>query len=80
MPSTCPVPNFSGSLENFFAIAYDIQAAMSAPEPGWMPITVPSALPLTSGHGYFFSSAHIPLNMLPIFSAAIFGGGAVSTM
>ena len=53
---------------------------MSAPEPGWMPMIVPSALPRISGHGYFFRRPHIPLNTLPIFSAAIFGGGAVSTM
>src|SRR5213076_2223780 len=45
MPSTWPVPNFCGSLENRFDIAYDIQAAMSAPAPGSAPIAVPSALP-----------------------------------
>ena len=38
MPSTWPVPNFSGSFENFLLIAYDIQAAMSAPAPGSAPI------------------------------------------
>ncbi len=45
MPSTWPVPNFSGSFENFLLIAYDIHAAMSAPAPGSAPTSVPSALP-----------------------------------
>src|SRR6478735_7353104 len=44
MPSTWPVPNFSGSLENFLLTAYDIHAAMSAPAPGNAPTSVPSAL------------------------------------
>ena len=38
MPSTWPVPNFSGSFEKRLLIAYDIQAAMSAPAPGSAPI------------------------------------------
>ena len=42
MPSTWPVPNFSGSFENFLLIAYDIHAAMSAPAPGSAPTSVPS--------------------------------------
>ena len=45
IPSTWPVPNFSGSRENFFDIAYDIHAAMSAPAPGSAPIAVPRMLP-----------------------------------
>lgn len=32
-------------LESFLLIAYDIQAAISAPAPGSAPITVPSTLP-----------------------------------
>ena len=65
MPSTWPVPNFSGSLEKLFDIAYDIQAAMSAPAPGSAPTSVPSAEPRNSCSGYFFSSAHMPANTLP---------------
>ena len=53
MPSTWPVPNFSGSFENFLLIAYDIQAAMSAPAPGSAPTSVPSALPRRICSGYF---------------------------
>ena len=60
MPSTWPVPNFSGSFENFLLIAYDIQAAMSAPAPGSAPTSVPSALPRRICSGYFFASAHCP--------------------
>src|SRR3981189_2983734 len=45
MPSTWPVPNFCGSFENLFDIAYDIQAAMSAPAPGGGPIAVRGELP-----------------------------------
>jgi hypothetical protein len=48
MPSTCPVPNFSGSLEFFLLIAYAIQAAMSAPAPGSAPTSVPRTLPRSS--------------------------------
>src|SRR4051794_8465479 len=44
-PSTCPVPNFSGVLENFFDMAYDTHAAMSAPAPGSTPIIMPTILP-----------------------------------
>ena len=66
MPSTWPVPNFSGSFENFLLIAYDIQAAMSAPAPGSAPTSVPSALPRRICFGYFTASAHMPLNTLPI--------------
>ena len=39
MPSTWPVPNFSGSFEKRLLIAYDIHAAMSAPAPGRTPIS-----------------------------------------
>ena len=66
MPSTWPVPNFSGSFENFLLIAYDIQAAMSAPAPGSAPISVPSALPRRICFGYLTASAHMPLKTLPI--------------
>src|SRR3954452_9631784 len=44
-PSTWPVPNFSGSLENRFDIAYETQAAMSAPAPGSTPIMMPTMSP-----------------------------------
>ena len=66
MPSTWPVPNFSGSFENFLLIAYDIQAAMSAPAPGSAPTSVPSALPRRICIGYLTVSRHMPLNTLPI--------------
>jgi hypothetical protein len=46
------VPNFSGSLENFFDIAYDIHAAMSAPAPGRAPMSVPRVLPRRIAIGY----------------------------
>ena len=73
-PSGWPVPNFSGSFENFFDIAYDIQAAMSAPAPGSAPISVPRLLPRSACSGYFFTSAHCPLKMLPNFSCARWRG------
>ena len=57
MPSTWPVPNFSGSFENFLLIAYDIHAAMSAPAPGSAPISVPSTLPRRICFGYLTASA-----------------------
>ncbi len=79
MPSTWPVPNFSGSFENFLLIAYDIHAAMSAPAPGSAPTSVPSTLPRRICSGYFFVSAHMPLNTLPIGWSTIFSGGFVST-
>jgi hypothetical protein len=66
MPSTWPVPNFSGSLENFFDIAYEIQAAMSAPAPGSAPIAVPTALPRRIDIGYCLVSPHMPRKTLPI--------------
>src|SRR6266480_4838852 len=58
MPSTWPVPNFSGSLENRFDIAYDIHAAISAPAPGNAPINVPNALPRRIEAQYFFVRPH----------------------
>ena len=39
---------------------------MSAPAPGSAPTSVPSALPRRICSGYFFVSAHMPLNTLPI--------------
>src|SRR5262245_55022665 len=78
MPSTCPVPNFSRSFENFFETAYDIHAAMSAPAPGSAPIAVPSTLPRTTGNGYFFVSPHIPLNTFPILACAISHGWSIA--
>src|SRR6266516_692109 len=66
IPSTCPVPNFSGSVENFLLIAYDIHAAMSAPAPGNAPTNVPSALPRRICIGYLTARRHMPLNTLPI--------------
>ena len=80
MPSTWPVPNFSGSFENFLLIAYDIQAAMSAPAPGSAPISVPSALPRRICFGYFTASAHMPLKTLPIGLSTISASPSVSTM
>src|SRR5512133_2587025 len=80
MPSTWPVPNFSGSFENFLLIAYDIHAAMSAPAPGNAPTAVPSALPRRIWIGYFFASAHWPAMTLPTFSTTSSAGGLVSTM
>jgi hypothetical protein len=53
---------------------------MSAPEPGWMPITVPSALPRSRAHGYLFSRPHMPLKTLPMRSTAILSGGSRCTM
>ncbi len=79
MPSTWPVPNFSGSFENFLLIAYDIHAAMSAPAPGSAPTSVPSALPRRICSGYFTVSRHMPLNTLPIGWSTIIGRGSVST-
>ena len=52
---------------------------MSAPEPGWMPMMVPSTLPRSTGHLYFLLSCHMPRNTLPIFCAAISGACAVET-
>ena len=79
MPSTWPVPNFSGSLENFLLTAYDIHAAMSAPAPGRAPISVPSALPRRICSGYFLVSRHIPENTLPIGLSMIWSVGLMST-
>jgi len=79
MPSTCPVPNFSGSFENFFDIAYDIHAAMSAPAPGNAPIKVPSALPRRIETQYFFVNCHWPRKTLPIWRVAITPVPLVST-
>ena len=79
MPSTWPVPNFSGSLENFLLMAYDIHAAMSAPAPGNAPTAVPSALPRRICTGYFLASAHWPAMTLPTFSTTSSAGGLVST-
>src|SRR6188508_2443443 len=79
MPSTCPVPNFSGSLLNFLLIAYDIHAAMSAPAPGSAPTSVPSTLPRRIWTGYFLVSPHMPLNTLPSGWSTILSGGLVST-
>ena len=64
MPSTWPVPNFSGSFEKRFETAYDIQAAISAPAPGNAPTSVPSAEPRSNCSGYFSSSVHMPLKTL----------------
>ena len=79
MPSTCPVPNFSGSLENFLLIAYDIQAAMSAPAPGKAPTAVPNTLPRKICLGYFLAKAHWPLSTPPTSSTTNSAGGLVST-
>src|SRR3546814_3686685 len=38
IPSTCPLPNFWGVLENFLLTAYATHAATSAPAPGSAPI------------------------------------------
>src|SRR4030095_9593974 len=69
MPSPWPVPNFSGSLENFLLMAYDIHAAMSAPAPGNAPTAVPSALPRRICTGYLLASGHCPATALaPLFT------------
>jgi hypothetical protein len=44
MPSTYPVPNFSGAFEKRFDSVKAIHAAMSAPAPGRAPMTVPRTL------------------------------------
>ena len=80
MPSTWPVPNFSGSLEKRLLIAYDIHAAMSAPAPGWMPTAVPSALPRRRFQRYFLVSVHMPVKTLPSLSFRMRPGGFRSTM
>ena len=79
MPSTCPVPNFSGSFENFLLMAYDIHAAMSAPAPGKAPTAVPRTLPRKICLGYFLANAHWPDSTLPTFSTTNSAGGLVST-
>src|SRR5215210_2262943 len=65
MPSTCPVPNFSGSFDHFLLTAYDIHAAMSAPAPGNAPTSVPRALPRRICTGYFLVRVHMPAKTLP---------------
>ena len=77
MPSTCPVPNFSGSLENFFETAYDIHAAMSAPAPGRAPTAVPSAEPRSNASGYFLIRPHMPLKTLPKGRSTAISGRSV---
>ena len=79
MPSTWPVPNFSGVLENFLLIAYDIHAAMSAPAPGSAPIAVPSTEPRSSDSGYCFVMPHMPRNTLPICLVKICASPCCST-
>ena len=61
-------------------MAYDIQAAMSAPAPGSAPTTVPSTLPRRICFGYLTASAHMPLNTLPTLASTIRPRGWVSTM
>ena len=48
-PSIMPVPNFSGVLEIFFSIAYEVNEASTAPPPGNTPRNEPSAVPRTIG-------------------------------
>ena len=64
-PSGWPVPNFSGSFESFLLIAYDIQAAMSAPAPGSAPTMVPSTLPRRVWRQYLRASPPMPERTLP---------------
>ena len=78
-PSTWPVPNFSGSFENFFDIAYDIHAAMSAPAPGSAPIAVPRTLPRRIEAQYCFVSPHMPRKTLPIWRVKCSPAPLVST-
>ncbi len=58
MPSMWPVPNFSGSFENFFDTAYEIQAAISAPAPGNAPIAVPITEPRRMLRQYCRKTGH----------------------
>ena len=53
---------------------------MSAPAPGWMPTTVPSALPRSTGQRYRLVSSHMPEKMLPMRLVTIIGEGSVLTM
>src|SRR5215212_2772110 len=66
MPSMWPVPNFSGSLENFFDTAYEIHAAISAPAPGRAPIATPITEPRMKFTQYFFQTPQTPVKILPI--------------
>jgi len=79
IPSGWPVPNFSGSLDIFLLIAYDIQAAISAPAPGKAPTRVPSTLPRRIDFGYLSARFHIPLNTLPTGRPSMGIGSSLET-